>query len=113
MKLSERKFVEKTYDESWWTHKDQLLEFVQGYGGNIKEGNPSSFLGLDHLNGGVDDLGPIVEFIKSNNQTHLLDIGSGLGGPARLLSKLLNVKVTGIDISAKQIESASYLSKIL
>jgi len=40
----------------------------------------------------------------------VLDIGCGLGGPARLLAKTFNCHVTGIDLSEDFIDAARYLT---
>jgi ubiquinone/menaquinone biosynthesis C-methylase UbiE len=41
----------------------------------------------------------------------VLDLGCGIGGPARYLASTYGAQVTGIDLSATFIETASYLSR--
>ena len=62
----------------------------------------------------LDDLGPVDEFhtrgpaataelialLNAGPGTHVLDVGSGLGGPARRLAAATGCRVTGIDLSA-------------
>jgi ubiquinone/menaquinone biosynthesis C-methylase UbiE len=43
-------------------------------------------------------------------QSHVLDIGSGLGGPARTLASTYGCKVTGVDLSPEFCETANTLS---
>ncbi|MDH5598587.1 MAG: class I SAM-dependent methyltransferase [Cyclobacteriaceae bacterium] len=44
---------------------------------------------------------------------HVLDIGSGLGGPGRLLADEFNCTVTGIDLSDEYVRTANLLSKLV
>lgn len=41
----------------------------------------------------------------------VLDVGSGVGGPARFLAATYGCRVTGIDLSASFVEAARYLSE--
>jgi len=43
--------------------------------------------------------------------SHVLDIGSGLGGPARTLAEEYGCRVTGIDLSAEFCDTARQLSR--
>lgn len=47
------------------------------------------------------------------NDTNVLDVGCGLGGPARMLADRFNCKVTGIDLSEEYIDTARKLSKLV
>ena len=42
---------------------------------------------------------------------HVIDIGSGLGGPARHLAALYGCRVTGIDLTAEFVDTATALSR--
>jgi protein-L-isoaspartate O-methyltransferase len=44
---------------------------------------------------------------------HLLDIGCGLGGPARYLAQRFECRVTGIDITEPFVEAAVKLTALL
>jgi SAM-dependent methyltransferase len=44
---------------------------------------------------------------------HILDIGSGLGGPARYMAKRFDCKVSGIDITKPFVEAANKLTGLL
>lgn len=43
----------------------------------------------------------------------VLDVGCGIGGPARMLADELNCKVTGVDLSAEFIRTAQRLSELV
>lgn len=73
----------------------------------------------------TSDLAPIDEFhIRGRKATlelagkmeigpgsHVLDIGSGLGGPARILAEVHGCRVTGIDLSTVFCDTARQLSQ--
>jgi ubiquinone/menaquinone biosynthesis C-methylase UbiE len=44
---------------------------------------------------------------------HLLDVGSGIGGPARFMSHRFGCKVTGIDLTAEFCDVASHLTRLM
>lgn len=80
---------------------------------------------LDHLT--VEDLAPVDHFHARGFQAtveladrlpirpggHLLDIGCGLGGPARYLAQRFGCSVTGIDITRPFVEAGNQLTALL
>jgi len=78
---------------------------------------------LDDLS--IDDLAPIDEFHSRRRQAtrdladmlapkaadHVLDIGSGLGGPARYLARVCGCQVTGVDLTAEFVATAVDLTR--
>lgn len=72
----------------------------------------------------LDDLGPVDEFHIGGRQAtgellrqldlapslEVLDVGSGLGGAARLVASRHGCRVTGIDLTAEYVETARTLS---
>jgi SAM-dependent methyltransferase len=69
---------------------------------------------VDHIHAGgllaTIDLGDRLP-IKPNQ--HILDIGCGLGGPARYLAQRFRCKVNGIDITKSFVEAANKLTHLL
>ena len=53
----------------------------------------------------------LAEALEIAPGDRLLDVGSGLGGPARYLAATFGCKVTGVDLSAPFVETAAYLSR--
>lgn len=53
----------------------------------------------------------IVEALGLAGDAHVLDLGSGLGGPARALAELAGCRVTGIDLTPEFCEAATALSE--
>jgi len=80
---------------------------------------------LDRLK--IEDLSPVDHFhargfpatveladqlpVKAGQ--HLVDIGCGLGGPARYLAKRFDCRVSGIDITAPFVDAANKLSALV
>jgi SAM-dependent methyltransferase len=52
----------------------------------------------------------MAERLHLNAETHVLDVGSGLGGPARYLAAVRGSKVTGIDLSQPFVDVANLLA---
>ena len=83
-------------------------------------------MGKDLENITREDIAPVDEFhvrgaavskelatsIDLNNKT-VLDIGSGLGGPCRMLADTYNCMATGIDLSNEYVRTATKLSELV
>jgi len=73
---------------------------------------------------GIDDLAPVDEFhlggavataalaadLGLGADDHLLDIGCGIGGPARRFASLAGCRVTGVDLTPSFVDAAGALS---
>lgn len=71
----------------------------------------------------VDDLGPVDEFhiggrvatehflgrLGFTSQSHILDVGCGLGGTARFLADRYAARVTGIDLTREYVDTGNVL----
>ncbi|MGB5212834.1 MAG: class I SAM-dependent methyltransferase [Anderseniella sp.] len=71
----------------------------------------------------IDDLGPIDEFhiggrvasaefldqLSLTNQSHVLDVGCGLGGPARFAASHYGSTVSGIDLTSEFVQTGQVL----
>jgi ubiquinone/menaquinone biosynthesis C-methylase UbiE len=72
----------------------------------------------------IDDLAPVDEFhiggrrasgefidqLGFNAETHVLDVGCGLGGAARFVANRYGSRVTGIDLTPEYVETGNALS---
>lgn len=54
----------------------------------------------------------LADLLAPRPTDHILDVGCGLGGPARMLAHLKGCKVTGLDLASHFIETATYLSEL-
>ncbi len=75
----------------------------------------------------VDDLAPVDHFhargfqatvelgdrLPVKDRQHVLDIGCGLGGPARYFARRFQCRVTGIDITRPFVEAGNKLTRLL
>ncbi|HML10085.1 MAG TPA: class I SAM-dependent methyltransferase [Stellaceae bacterium] len=67
---------------------------------------------LDHLHGrGIVATKELVELLKPEPGEHILDIGSGIGGPARWFAAKCGVYVTGVDLTPEFCAAAVELNK--
>jgi ubiquinone/menaquinone biosynthesis C-methylase UbiE len=90
---------------------DRILDALQRAGKDI-----------DRLT--IDDLAPVDEFHSRRRQAtvelsamlspfaddHVIDIGSGLGGPSRYLAATYGCRVSGVDLTAAFVEAATALT---
>ena len=81
--------------------------------------------GYDPDNLDIDALAPAEEFhtlgrqatieladaVKITSADHVLDVGSGLGGPARLLARRYGSRVTGVDLTQELCDVAEDLTR--
>ena len=62
---------------------------------------------------GLEATSEIAELVEVSSHDHLLDIGSGIGGPARYLATRFGCKVTGIDLTPEFCDVARHLTLLL
>jgi len=65
-----------------------------------------------HL-GGADGTRFVIEELKKVRKGEFVDIGCGLGGPARHISKMLDRKVKGIDLTPSFVKYGNKLSDLV
>ena len=55
----------------------------------------------------------IAGLVKPRPTDHILDVGSGIGGPARYFANRFGCRVTGIDLTSEFCDVARYLTRLL
>lgn len=60
--------------------------------------------------GGAEATDALLQKVNIQPDTDVLDIGSGIGGPARTISARYNCRVTGVDLTPHFVETARALS---
>ncbi len=67
---------------------------------------------LDHFHGrGIAATQELVALLKPVPGEHILDIGSGIGGPARWFAAKCDVRVTGVDLTPEFCAAAEALTR--
>lgn len=63
--------------------------------------------------GGPDGTDALLDQLEIGRDSHVLDIGSGLGGPARHVAHRFGCRVTGVDLTPEFVETAQALTTML
>jgi protein-L-isoaspartate O-methyltransferase len=61
--------------------------------------------------GGHDAVARLVTAMGITGDQRVLDVGSGLGGPARMIAATTGAQVDGVDITAEYVEAAQWLTE--
>jgi ubiquinone/menaquinone biosynthesis C-methylase UbiE len=68
----------------------------------------------DHFHGrGLEATEDAAALVRPGPTDHLLDVGSGLGGPARYFAARFGCKVSGIDLTEEFCDVARHLTRLL
>lgn len=63
--------------------------------------------------GGVQATDALLDHLQISSETRVLDIGCGIGGPARLLASRFGCHSTGVDLTEEFVETARDLSQMV
>ena len=73
--------------------------------------SPEQLDRLDQFHvGGMDAVDSLISSIDVGMGDRVLDIGSGLGGPARRVAQRTGAAVHGVDITQSYVEAAQFLT---
>lgn len=104
---------------------EQVARFYTGSGGLVAAiAAALDAAGVDRARLRPGDLAPVDEFhirgraasleiidaLDLTADSHVVDLGSGLGGPARTIAELTGSRVTGVDLTPEFCEAATALS---
>lgn len=64
----------------------------------------------DHY-GGTDAVNSLADAAEIGADHHVLDVCSGMGGPARWLAHRYGCRVTGIDLTSSRVDGATHLTR--
>ena len=73
---------------------------------------PEQLAALDHFHTrGLAATAELARLVGMSAEMSVLDVGSGIGGPARFLAATYGCRVTGVDLSEPFVEAARYLTQ--
>ena len=68
----------------------------------------------DHFHGrGLEATEDMAGLLRVAETDHILDVGSGLGGPARYMARRFGCRVSGVDLTAEFCDVARHLNALL
>jgi sarcosine/dimethylglycine N-methyltransferase len=74
---------------------------------------PDTLAPIDHFHGkGAVATEELAALLQPKTSDHLLDIGCGIGGPARWIAAKYGCRVTGVDLTAEFCEAARELNSL-
>jgi ubiquinone/menaquinone biosynthesis C-methylase UbiE len=90
---------------------DAIAEKLRSAGKDLNKLKTADLAAVDefHIRGRKATL-ELGEKMILNAQSHVLDIGSGLGGPARTLAEAYGCRVTGVDLTQAFCDAATVMS---
>ena len=91
---------------------DRLQSMLEAQGMDANHPSIDGLAAFDHFHGrGLLATVELANSVQISAQDHLLDAGSGLGGPARYFANRFQCRVTGIDLTPEFCSVASTLSQ--
>jgi sarcosine/dimethylglycine N-methyltransferase len=90
---------------------ERLKTALAVFGPEDQRLTPQQLAALDHFHtGGVAATSELARLAGITADTSVLDVGSGVGGPARFLAATCSCRVTGVDLSEPFVDAARYLT---
>ena len=93
---------------------ERLAARLEEDGGDPSRPTHESLTPYEHFHGrGVEATEELAGALSVSSDDHILDVGSGIGGPARYFARRFGCRVTGIDLTAEFCEVARSLTRAL
>ena len=91
---------------------DRILSAIVASGGDLAGLRPDMLFPYDQLHGReLQATEDHVAWLAPKPQEHVLDVGSGIGGPARFIASRTSARVAGIDLTPEFVEAARVLTE--
>ena len=93
---------------------DRILAALADAGTDESSLTPDSFAGADEFHiGGRRGSEIVADLLEIEQGGKIIDLGSGIGGPARFLARAKGVHVTGVELTPEFVEAASVLTELV
>ena len=90
-----------------------ILQALTRAGHDLQKVKALDLAPLDEFHvGGLESTQELVKFMKLRPGMHLLDVGCGIGGPARYFAEQQGCRVTGVDLTEEFVRTAESLTKM-
>jgi SAM-dependent methyltransferase len=94
--------------------KEKILQAVMQTARDVDHLTAGDFAAVDEFHvGGLEATQQLAAQMELRPGLHLLDVGSGIGGPARYFAEEHGCKVTGIDLTEEFVEVANGLTRMV
>jgi ubiquinone/menaquinone biosynthesis C-methylase UbiE len=94
-------------------NEEQILSKLAARGTNLEALTEDQLIDLDQdHSGGVQAGDALAAHAGIRRGHHVLDVCSGMGGPARWIAHRLGCRVTGLDLTKSRVESARRLTRL-
>src|SRR6266566_6373244 len=109
--MTDRDKVEKHYASEDITAR--VLAALRNVNGPDVAITPDTLAPIDHFHGkGAIATEEFAAVLQPQTSDHVLDIGCGIGGPARWIAARYGCRVTGVDLTPEFCEAARELSSL-
>jgi SAM-dependent methyltransferase len=110
-RLTDRGQVEEHYASEGITAR--VLAALRKVNGPDVPITPETLAPIDHFHGkGAIATEELAAMLQPRESDHVLDIGCGIGGPARWIAAKYGCRVTGVDLTAEFCEAARELNGV-
>lgn len=92
----------------------RLNDALRADGADPARPTPEALAPYDQFHGrGLEATEEVAGMMRAGPGDHLLDVGSGIGGPARWFAGRFGCRVTGIDLTPEFVEVARHLTRLV
>lgn len=93
---------------------DRILEALRAAGVDPASATPEDLAPVDHFHiAGAAATREVIAPLGLGPEARVLDVGCGVGGPARLVAATTGAEVVGIDLTPDYVETATALSRLV